>query len=296
MIDFKDMRPEWEIGFRNWTRADVRELGASDALIDWLTHGNRDSDRFMVRPEEWFWRDRDWFGKLKDPICMTEMHAISGGTFCAMSLEAQCDMLGISLTTIKGEKVKGSRGKWAGRNGPVTVEQFALEQLQDCGASGFAVEGLGYAAWGYARSPVAKQMRKKKIKIQEVNGGFFDFIPGAESVQLYRDALMVTRKNIDLIHAKYKGFPNLWGSFTLEDAKAFGEVLGWDVFEQIDGIYYMHATNCVVGWPDITVRRNGELEFIEVKSNDRLRGNQARWVANVARPLNLKVSVCRVIE
>lgn len=293
MFNFKDMRPCWEIGQNFHSREDLKKLGCSDQLISWLTPAD---GRWMmlVEPEEWFWRDRDWFPP-KDRPFVQELHEISGGTFCAMSLEEQCDFLDIPFVTINGQKTKGARGKWEGRAGPVNVEAFALEHFEDQGATGFAFEGAGFAAWLYPMNDFYRAMFKRIPGYDRVNGEHVRSSPSAEGANEYLQALRKAREKLDqVLVARPDRYARLWPPVTRETLGTFTELVGWDLIEKLHDLQFRLGATVVNGWPDLTLKQDGKLRFVEVKSNDRLRGNQAKWVRDIARPLGLDVSVVRV--
>lgn len=295
MFNFKDMRPCWEIGRNFHSREDLQSLGCSEQLIAWLTPADHRS-MMMVEPEEWFWRDRDWYPPA-DRAFANEIHEISGGTFCALPLEAQCSFLDIPLVIIKGKQVKGARGKWQGRDGPVSVEQLALEHFQNQGATGFAFEGAGFGAWLYPMNDFYRAMFKKMPGFDRINGEHMPSQPSAEGAAEYLKALRKAREKLDqLLDGQPNRYARLWPPVTRETLASFTELIGWDLIEQLHDLRFRLGASVQYGWPDLTIKMGDQLQFVEIKSNDRLRGNQAKWVRDVARPLGLEVSVVRVAE
>lgn len=59
--------------------------------------------------------------------------------------------------------------------------------------------------------------------------------------------------------------------------------------------YMLKPYDYRAGWPDLTVIRNGELSFIEVKTTDRLHESQLRFATEVAVPLGLECQVIQVL-
>lgn len=295
MIDFKDVRPSWEIGRNFKNRDDLRRLGCSDRLIDWL-NPNPDRWLLMVEPEDWFWRDRDWYGNDKQAE-IVELHQLSDGTFGDMPLPAQCELLNLPLSVIKGEKVKGARGKWAGRSGPVRVEDYALEHFQAQGHDGFSFEGKGYSAWLLVAQEFYRALFKRIPGFDRVNGEFVRTTPSSESAADYLKALRITREKVGVAYERRNAYyDKLWSPVTLPSLTSFTSLIGWEMIEMMHDLNFRLGASVGRGWPDLTLKKDGALRFVEVKSGDRLRGSQAEWVRDVARPLGLSVSVLQVVE
>lgn len=294
MIDFRDLRPSWEVGRNFKTRDDLRNLGCSETLIEWL-NPNPDHWMLMVEPEDWFWRDRDWYPRA-DQGAVSELHGLSGGTFCAMSLHPQCEFLDLPLTVIEGRKDPAVRGRWQGAEGPVRVEDLALEYYRGLGYEGFAFEGKAYGAWLIAQQDFYRALFKRIPGFDLVDGRHVKEAPGPERAADYLRSLRLARENIASAYQKKKArFDKLWAPVTLESLNRFTDLLGWEVIERMHDLNFRLGATVAFGWPDLTLRKGDELRFVEVKADDRLRGGQAEWVRDVARPLGLNVSVTRVV-
>ncbi|MEQ1545540.1 VRR-NUC domain-containing protein, partial [Methyloglobulus sp.] len=48
------------------------------------------------------------------------------------------------------------------------------------------------------------------------------------------------------------------------------------------------------GWPDLTLWKNNQIKFVEVKCKDKLHRNQAYWLRNYSLPLMLDTSLLRI--
>lgn len=136
-FNFRDQAPDYERQIIVQDRDDLAGLGCSDRLIDWLWAPNLKPRPFMMPPEDWFWRDREWFKRVDQDI-VDEIHEISGGTFGDLSIDQQVQLLDIPMLELTGTKVPGARGKWQGVGGPVSVEVFAQEQLSPGTTASFA--------------------------------------------------------------------------------------------------------------------------------------------------------------
>lgn len=295
MFDFRDMRPLWEIDDRLRTREDLSRLGCSNELIDWLQPHGVDGV-MMVEPAQWFWRDKDWYDDSSS-AAVREIHEISGGTFCQLPLTEQCVFLGLDLQEIKASKVKGARGKWHGKHGPVSIENIALERYHENGWSGFAFEGAAYNAWIGIMNAFYRTMFKRIPGYEKENGQQVLAKPSRASAADYLTALRAARENFDAAYTlKTAKYDKLWAPATYSTIKSFTDMIGWDLIEKMHDLQYRLGATVGFGWPDLTVGANGSLRFVEVKGTDRLRGNQALWVRDVARPLGLNVSVVRVVE
>ena len=293
MIDFKDMRADWQIERRFKSHDDLRALGCSESLIAWL-NPNPDHFHLMVDPEEWFWRDKGWYKHTPADV-LDELHRLSGGTFCSMSVKAQCAMLGISMTTIFGKRLGGARGKWEGRDGPVSVEQLALEHFEAQGAIGSCHESSGFAAWCLAMNNFYSARTKQVPGFEKVNGRHVPLTPSEKHARDYLAALNAARENLDAEYEKHRAYyDKLWRPLSLNDVRAFADLVSWEFIETLVRLSTQHGARPGMGWPDLTLRQDGMLRFVEVKANDRLRGTQAMWIRSIAAPLSLNVSVVRV--
>lgn len=58
----------------------------------------------------------------------------------------------------------------------------------------------------------------------------------------------------------------------------------------------MWADTELLGWPDLTLWKNGNIKLVEVKYTDKLHFNQVNWFRNIAKPLGYDFSLLRVVD
>lgn len=290
MIRYDDMRPSWKNPKRVWTREDLAILGCSKSLVEWL-NPNPAGSMLMIEPEDWFWRDSEWFKNTPTEI-VSELRAVAGGHFGDITLSDQCKFLGIPLSSIQGKSINGVRGKWEGLAGAVSAEEYVLEHFKAQGAQGLACEGKAQSAWHMAMRSRYRRRTGKIPGFEKVNGKSVLEIPSEETAQAYIDALRDVRTDIIIEYQSNKKYYDKLWRVSFDDVLAFADVAGWEMIET--AAYMAQRYGVGGGWPDITMRTQGVLSFVEVKVKDRLRGSQAAWVRDIARPLGLDISVVRV--
>lgn len=95
-------------------------------------------------------------------------------------------------------------------------------------------------------------------------------------------------------HKDREKYRAIWAPLTIKDVKRFAASFGAEELKRLLVHDFKNGVGTSAGHPDITLLDNDGAKFVEVKTTDRLRRSQARWVFNVARPLGLDVAVARV--
>ena len=193
------------------------------------------------------------------------------------------------MLSIKGTKAEGQRGSWESPTGPISAEEYVLKHFKTQGAQGLACEGNAQAAWHVAMHSRFQQRTGQIPGFERVNGKSIPETPSDQTAQSYVDALCDVRDDIENEYKSRKIYYDKLWRVSFDDVLAFADIVGWELLEKAAFMFRRHGVGG--GWPDITMRLNEELRFVEVKVKDKLRGSQARWVCDFARPFGLDVSV-----
>lgn len=90
---------------------------------------------------------------------------------------------------------------------------------------------------------------------------------------------------------KFQFFPNLKAWHLLEAYKILGASRLAEIAEVFARDPYMYRS----GWPDLSVWRNGEIAFKEIKGpNDTLRESQRKTISDIIVPLGFSVAIVKV--
>lgn|GEM_PF-2147955 len=192
-------------------------------------------------------------------------------------------------------KAPNKRGGWlllSGAEG--SIEEVALEELLKPDKVGFNAEGDYLSIIFSMTVQVARSMFKKDFDLNQA---------ASRSLQTERhheqmlEALGFLLNNLEmLIEALWqklgRGFAGR-SNMTRESLSQFIVHTGTDFLSGILTHYIIHRLGGA-GHPDLTIIGPGGIRFVEVKGQDRLRGSQAIWSKNVARPLGLNVTIAQV--
>lgn len=102
------------------------------------------------------------------------------------------------------------------------------------------------------------------------------------------------RRNFHLIYESWleQGkYPGL----TAELMTALWQALGQDLLERILARLLEASYDYGKGWPDLTLVRDRDFLFVEVKTTDRLYPSQLLWFRGMAEPLRLPVHILQLV-
>lgn len=291
MIDFQSLVPSYERNSIIRSRDDLRTLGCSPKLIENVCLGGPDDFQPLWPPEEWFWADRRRFGVGEDWV--DEIYQIAGGCFAELPFKQQCELLGLPIQQIAIPKAATGRGKWLTKEGKaVGPERAALSHLLGPEEVGFHVEGNLLGAISAMTNRIAKHRFKRE----------FDLNQAAGITPVTEEHVRQLTSSLDIFLDRAEHFtrglwPHMNGIFrdvSVDDLVLFIERTGGAFIKRVLSLYFRHRL-AGAGHPDLTIIGE-QVRFVEVKVKDRLWGTQGEWVRNVARPLNLSVSVVQVVE
>lgn len=291
MIDFKSLVPSYERNAIIRNRHDLQSLGCSADLIENVCLGGPDDFHPLWPPEEWFWADRRRFGHGGDWV--EELYRIAGGCFAELPFHQQCDLLGLSIQRLEIPKAPTGRGKWLTKAGEaVGPEMAALDHLLAPGEIGFAVEGNLLGAISAMSKRMAKHRFKREFDLNQAAGGVPITDQHVDQLMTSLDILLDRAEHF--IRGLWPHMNAIFRDVSVEDLVLFTERAGAPFIKRVLALYFQHHLPGS-GHPDLTIIGEG-VRFVEVKAKDRLWGTQGAWVRNVARPLNLSVSVVQITE
>jgi hypothetical protein len=286
---FRDIAPSY-MPRREWDRASVRALGCSLDTILYL-YPNPKTNGIILTPENWFWTDRKWFKGTSRQV-QDEIYAIAGGCFGELALTEQVTLLDIPMVSISGSRATGEKGKWLGRSDrTLDIEAYALECLLGVGDHGQDCEGKAFST--------IHTMTKKVFEHDQGHWMGWDrsntqhYTPGLEYAEKVIAALRTVLDDPCGIYARLpRYFDTLFG-VPINTAVEFISIVGRKHIEQLVRHSYTFGTNAIGGHPDLTISGKS-LSFVEVKGKDKMHVNQAYWIRNIAKPLELNVCIAKV--
>ena len=152
--------------------------------------------------------------------------------------------------------------------------------------SEFTKEGWRYFMEGLSTAPLA------------IGCGIVDFEHHIKNYATIEDNLIETIANADrdIFLANYrklfkKGF--CWYGADEFFATELLEIIGIKRFTELARVLFSDPSAFSNGWPDLTVINNGNVEFVEVKTNDRLISSQLITIPAIIEAGN-KVKVLRI--
>ncbi|WP_157934791.1 hypothetical protein [Microvirga ossetica] len=273
------------------TRAEMRALGCTEATIAYL-FVNPKTESILRHPEDWFWIDKKWW-KTASKEVVRNLHEICGGCFGDLSLEDQCALLDIPLTTIPGRKLPDGKCVWQLPSGAkVNIENFALDVIRKPGEQGMACEGTAAASLHMIVGRQFNDMHGHDIAFDETRQRPFQ--PGKAHADKVMAALHVVLNNPKEVYLRHRGYLDGLMYRPFVTVMEYLDLVGDSYFERTFRHRYETGAGTFGGCPDLTLR-GISLRFVEVKGTDKLHGNQAMWIRDCAKPLGLDVSVVRVM-
>ncbi|MET4481608.1 hypothetical protein [Bradyrhizobium sp. F1.13.3] len=288
-IDFRDLRPQYDIEIAATTRHDLKKAGCREETIAKM-FPHRSVITALVPPESWFWTDRSWFVGWPKQV-VDDIYGIAGGCFADMSVEDQTHLLGVEIVQLRGKR-SDRHGLWLSGGDPVTVEQYALEALEKEGRRGIFCEN-------HVPSALSLMTKKRYEALFNLWLGFDDdkrrpYTPSAVYTERAVVALRDVLRDPEAAYEKHRlYFEKLWDKTSLSDVFEYISIVSEDFIET----QFRHRMDrnllAVSGSPDLALRAE-HLQFREVKAMDRMLGSQGLWVKNFARPLSLDYGVVLV--
>jgi len=292
--EFRAIGATYELRPKTPSRDDLRALGCHEETISYL-FPNPKTNAILQNPADWFFIDRGWWKTASSGV-RDDIYRIGGGSFDALSWEDQAALLGLELTRIDGTGSKHGPGKWRSLNRtPVTVEEYALERLLGSGETGTFCEGKAFNALHVI---VMKRFEAEYGHWMGYDPGNRTFYtPSAAYAEKVLAALGLVLRDPAREYRQNEQYFTLLFKVPFSTVLAFVEMTGREHLERFLRHSYERAGMGFAGHPDLTMGdRGNSLRFVEVKNNDRLRGNQAFWIRDFAKPLGLNVKLVQVEE
>ena len=305
-------------GSRDWDR--YEELGLPAEWIDF--HRSRPGP--WIAPDEYFWTPTSYFTVLEgvSSSLIERIRERTGGCFFNLPLKEQCALVGAhyvqtDLSTI----LDGHVGE--ATSGKSSIEMQVLGHFERLGWRGDPCEGSTFhtaqtliAGWfidngldfGPTHPVTHRPMNRTSLSPIEAA----TLRSGAESLttdELVRAAqtakalrgrapegykfYSLEERKAGLRQKPFLALPQ--GSSTLKDEHI---VEGWKALgieRTVQACERKMLGFGTVGWPDITMHRDGETRIVEVKKGgDKFTPRQADFMRNVARPLGWKIEFLHV--
>lgn len=284
-------------------RRRYEELGLPKA---WITNclKNQAGDG----PDEYFWTPDEFFETDDEmtPDLLREIRACTGGCFFYLTLAEQCQILGVQLDIKSAIELAGGEVSIEniGKRGGTAIELFALKCFQSQGWNGDRCEGATFFLISdVVREYVEKAKvayhphewranRKPRVRVKlttqetEILDKAIDQLDESQFAKLYELSLKEPAKVI---------LPRAAGSgLTLDHVLGCWRALKAHEIRQYCELHMLGFHG--MGWPDLTLHRNSEMLFVEVKQkNDKFTHRQPYWFRNFARPMGWNVKVQQIV-
>lgn len=292
-----------EEGYKDRRR--YEELGLPVAWIEYHMKGHG----LWFAPDEYFWTPDGFFTVNDDmsPSLLKEIRARTGGCFFDMTLTDQCRLLGVQLDIVEASELAESKVPFQniGKRGGTAIELFALECFKSQGWEGDRCEGAAFFVISHAvrefveKARVAyhpqewKMNRKPRIRTSldphesDVLDKAIEQLNELQLAKWYQCALKTPHKAVIP-----KGAAS---GLTLAHVLSCWQVLG------AQGVHRFCERQMLgfngMGWPDLTLHRNKEMRFVEIKKDkDKFTHRQPYWFRNFARPMGWEVKVLNIIS
>lgn len=213
-------------------------------------------------------------------------------------LESQCSEIGWSLSIAEASFL--GRGKWLDEDVEGEPEQIIADRLSAQGAECSWCEGASVLLLVKAAAldtlaarnifndrtdAIRRYLEAQLTLLSSSRNEILSCIKGASNTRLYEN---IEEISADRVVQSF--YPRVTATFLRSLAVVFKNQSIVDVAEIIMNDPYAYRA----GWPDLTVLKDGNLSFVEVKTTDKLHASQIRFAREVAAPLNLDCSVVRL--
>lgn len=264
-----------------------------------------------IAPDEYFWTPDDFFlvmPSMTDAL-LEEIRAKTGGSFFQLGLIKQCELLGLNYIS-KHPKLMfdETEGKLSYAD---PVERFSLNYYKHFGWSGESREGSSIFLILFCFRKVLEQKNilqhglynSKVFQADRSSKGIFtrDSISPEEHTVIDGLIEKLDEEKIEYIYSIWekspRKFPTPRGlapdNFSLSDLIAVWQGL---TPKLIKGLVELELFGFGgLGWPDLTMSKEGRMQFTEVKqTSDKLTHRQGYWARNIAKPLILDPSVLHI--
>ena len=264
-----------------------------------------------IPPEEWFWTPDSFFKVRKEMTdeYLAEARKCTGGCFYDLSLESQCELLGIKIELLLAGYTKdnsGSAKHWTAyqTEEKLTIEDLVLtNKIGESGWKGTNDEGKIYcfihSSLMYYFRPIWQEKNGPAWSESAFHLGLRkEFI--SDLIEFTKTLFETTTKSHEFLLKMHKTLIKeglIRGSDKFSIAAALEAFDGWIKMNFVEILKTSHIYgNALSGWPDLTLWNDSSLRFIEVKGTDKLHRNQAYWIRNIAKPLGYDYRVVKVVK
>jgi len=182
----------------------------------------------------------------------------------------------------------------------MSVEEAALEHYSAEGWTGAAAEGGLMLTLIKAASFAALQPRNANTFVEALYTQNVAFDEDSFNMdQLIETAVRATRmqieRNWEVIAATAGKTPAYYPRVCLNHVTGLHEALGSQRLGAIARLFAQAPYDLRAGWPDLTLWRDGEIRFVEVKApGDSMHASQARLISTILVPLGFRVGIAEV--
>ncbi|EJM38389.1 VRR-NUC domain-containing protein [Pseudomonas sp. GM33] len=263
-----------------------------------------------IAPDEYFWTPDSFFWAVKfmSADLLAEIREKTGGSFYSLSLRQQCELVGIEYLSKHPRDMSETIGR---RSYVDSVESFSLDFFKSSGWSGEMFEGstiqmlsfwarkilekkgVRYNGFYYGDLLFADKSSKgifRRSSISEPELSVINEVLSILNIEKISEIHSTWVKNVKKFPLPRNVTPDVLDIVHLESVWSgiSNEIFKRILLRQILGFNGL-------GWPDLTLQKNGNLKFVEVKqADDKFTHRQAYWLRNFARPLGLNMSVLHV--
>jgi hypothetical protein len=298
------------------------ELGLPEQWIEQRLN----SKGSWIAPDEYFWTPDPYFEVMESmsPQLLQQIRAATGGSFHDLKLIEQCELLGLTyarydpalMVAEYPELTKLLNGK---------VEAFALHYFNEIGWQGDCLEG---SAFHFISQLIIKLCQKEGLychgtwyaerHVKEnyscafLENGFCQRNEVSKN-ELAALTQLIATIGEDMLEGIYSewcldhraalvnrgvSLPRVANSstFSFETLLLTWRGFGFNNWVELCRLQLL-GYGGKGGWPDLTLWKDGQLRFVEVKqASDKFTERQPSWVRNFARPMGLNVEVMHIIK
>ena len=179
----------------------------------------------------------------------------------------------------------------------VALYSLCFERLFHLGTAKWASAGYTATIMGKTRTPVQSWMYSSVIVYQE-------FLQSTDDLEgnLLSDIASVSvgdaMRNFEVLQSWQSNstwFPHSYVGLTRELVELVLDLLLRRTLVDIARLFFSDPYAYVKGWPDLTLVENGEVQFVEVKTTDRLHASQIITIGEMKAAAGVNVSVVRLV-
>lgn len=294
-IDFRSTKPTYELySNRGCNKRDLITAGFSQELADallWNSYSKKPMRYTLIRPEEWFWTDRKWWGAIEQPQ-ITAMYEISSGSFTDLGPSEQADLTGAKFIKLFGRKASGNL--WLDLDGrKVDIVRYMRGRLIE--------EGFEMApAYPECINLLVKNYAAEKF------GKDILFMSDPDERQRYSslsieaalsEPATIWDEKPDYYFQILNGFRRI-KDFDRESMLQTIKIVSAETYSRILNNFWLRQTylNQMTppNLPPLIGRKDGRLEFFFVTQNASLLSNFSGFMRDYAIPLDLSVSLIQL--